>query len=717
MRLGRLARRWSLTSATLGTLFGPLAGAQAPNVTAPLRGFAEATAGRQRDVERRLSALLNRDSTGRAFREFTAIPHPAGTANNRKIAEQIAERLRRYGWEDVQLRPYSVLLPFPEEVRVSMIAPVSFTASLKEDVVSVDPDTRADAGPTYLGMSASGDVTGELIYANSGNPSDYDYLESQGISVKGKIALVRYSNPYSYRGFKALTAERRGLKAMLIYSDPQEDGYRRGLTFPNGPWGPASHLQRGAISYDFITPGDPLTPGWASVEGARRIEEGESRAIPKIIAVPLSARDATPLLKQLTGPIAPPAWQGALPFTYRVGAGPAKVRVVVKMDGKRRTIYDVEARIRGAEEPEKLVVLGNHHDAWVYGAVDPSSATATQMELARVIGQLVREGHRPKRTLVLANWDAEEWHLTGSTEWGEQFGDELRRGAIAYLNVDGSTSGSSFGALSVASLNPLIVDAARDVPDPNGQGSVLESWQRDRKASGASSNPLDLPTNTLGSGSDYTVFLNFLGVPIVDLGFDGPYGVYHSIYDNYYWMTHFGDPGFRYMTTMADLWGRMALRLANADVLPYDFRAYADRVGRFVNALDTLPGVRGHLDLDTAHRAVLSFTDAALDLERVIGRAADAGSTSSRRTAALNEAMRVVEQQWLLPDGIPGRPYFKHSLYAPKFTYAALELPGVREAVDEGDWPRAADQLLRLVDRINAVTRAVRAAVRAAPLE
>ncbi|MFN8571901.1 MAG: M28 family metallopeptidase [Gemmatimonadaceae bacterium] len=698
----------------LGTLLGTVAGAQSPNGSPPLRGFSEAGAAQQRSIEARLSAMLNRDSTGRAFREFTAIPHPAGTANNQKIAEQIAARLRRYGWEDVQLRAYSVLLPFPEQVRVSMIAPVPYTVSLKEDVVSEDPDTRADAGPTYLGMSASGDVTGELIYANSGNPADYDYLESQGISVKGKIALVRYSNPYSYRGFKALTAERRGLKAMLIYSDPQEDGYRRGLTFPKGPWGPESHLQRGAISYDFIAPGDPLTPGWASVEGAKRLEENESRAIPKIMAVPISARDAAPLLKQLTGPVAPPAWQGALPFTYRVGAGPAKVRVIVRMDGKRRTIYDVEARIRGSEEPDKLVVLGNHHDAWVYGAVDPSSATATQMELARVIGALVREGHRPKRTLVLANWDAEEWHLTGSTEWGEQFGDELRKGAIAYLNVDGSTSGPNFGALGVASLNPVIVEAARDVADPSGQGSVLEAWQRDRGREGGTTDPSELPTNTLGSGSDYTVFLNFLGIPIVDLGFDGPYGVYHSVYDNYYWMTHFGDPGFRYMTTMADVWGRMALRLANAELLPFDFRAYADRVGRFVNTLDTLPGVRTHLDLDPARRAVLTFTDAALDLERALVPLRSAGQATLRQTAAVNEAMRLVEQQWLLTDGIPGRPYFKHSLYAPKFTYAALELPGVREAIDEGDWTRAADQLRQLVDRISAVARVVREAARAA---
>lgn len=685
-----------------------LAAAQAPNNTAPIRGFSPAAAAAQHALEARLAALVSRDSTGRAFREFTAVPHPAGTTANRKVAEQIAERFRRYGWEDVRIIPYEVLLPFPETVSVSMEKPVRYRASLREDVVAVDPDTRSDAGPTYLGMSASGDVTGELVYANSGNPADYDWLESQGIGVRGKIAIVRYSNPYSYRGFKALTAEQRGVAAMIIYSDPQEDGYRRGLTFPDGPWGPESHLQRGAISYDFIAPGDPLTPGWASVEGARRLAESEVRSIPKIIAVPISARDATPLLRNLRGPVAPAAWQGALPFTYRVGSGPGVVRVHVKMDGRRRTIYNVEARIRGTDEPEKLVVLGNHHDAWVYGAVDPSSGTATQMELARAIGIMVKEGHRPRRTLVMTSWDAEEWHLTGSTEWGEQFSDELTRGAIAYLNVDGSTSGPSFGAAGVASLNPLVVEAARDVRDPGTQTSVLESWMKEDRPGVMNPDPLFLPTNTLGSGSDYTVFLNFLGIPIVDMAFSGPYGVYHSVYDNHYWMTHFGDPGFRYMTAMAELWGRMALRLANAEVLPHDFRTYAVRVGGFVGALDSLPGVRENVDLSPLRLAVNAWSAAAEELEQALVH------VDASRRAALNEALRVVEQQFLLAEGIPGRPYFKHALYAPKFTYAALELPGVREAIDERDWGRARTQVARLAERLQAVAQAIQRATAAA---
>ena len=422
---------------------------EAQNVS--VRGFSGPALQQQRAVETELAKRLSRDSTGAFFRYFTAEPHAAGSARNKHLAEWLAERYRAYGLEDVKLHRYDVLLPWPKQVSVTMTAPVHYEASLREDVVDADPDTKLDPGPTYFGMTASGDVSGELVYASSGNPSDYDWLASQGIDVRGKIALVRYSVPYSYRGYKAQVAQQRGVKALLIYSDPQEDGYRKGLTFPNGPYGPESHIQRGALTYDFIVPGDPLTPGWASVDGARRITSAEARSVPSVIAVPMSWRDAKPLLEALTGPVAPATWQGALPFTYRVGPGPATVRVNVQMDDSTRSIWVVEGRIRGTEEPDKYVVLGNHRDAWVFGAVDPSSGSATQLELARVLGALAREGKRPKRSIVFASWDAEEWHLTGSTEWGEQFEDDLRRNAIAYLNVDASTSGSDFEATAVAS--------------------------------------------------------------------------------------------------------------------------------------------------------------------------------------------------------------------------------------------------------------------------
>jgi N-acetylated-alpha-linked acidic dipeptidase len=716
----------------------------------PIRGFSRASADRERSLESLLAQRLNRDSTGTVFRVLTAEPHQAGTARNKYLADWIAAQWRADGLDDVKLHRYDVYLPWPKLVSVTMIAPARYEATLKEDAVAADPDTKLDPGPTYLGMSASGDVTGELVYASSGNPQDYDWLEKQGIDLKGKIALVRYSVPYSYRGYKALVAQQRGIKAVLIYSDPQEDGYRKGLTFPDGPYGPESHIQRGSLTYDFIVPGDPLTPGWASVEGARRIPVSEARSVPTIIMVPLSWRDAKPLLSNLVGPVAPASWQGALPFTYRTGPGPATVHVRVQMDqGDQaiRPIWVVEGRIRGTEEPDKYVVLGNHRDAWVFGGVDPSSGTATQLELARVLGGLAREGKRPRRTIVFASWDAEEWHLTGSTEWGEQFADDLRKNGIAYINVDGSTSGPNFSAGAVASLNRLIVETARDVTDPKSGGSLLEAWGAsmvgagDRVIGGGASRTvatrqaIDYPGNALGSGSDYTVFLNFLGLPIVEMSFGGPYGVYHSIYDDYYWMTHFGDPGFLYMTAMSDVWGRMALRLANADVYPFDFGLYAARVSGFVDALEKQPDVAGRLDLravrsaqrrwfaaggrmETTMRGVLAANDAAAaQVARATPGAHGTSDTGARTRslAAMNDALRGVEQQLLFADGIPDRPWFRHSLYAPRATYAALTLPGIQEAVEKKDWTLAGAQAAALATRINAAAAMVERAASLAP--
>ena len=683
---------------------------------ARIPGFTASSSDDERAVESRLVDLLDPKSTARHFRHLTEEPHPAGSAENLKLAHYVRDQFIAYGLEEVRLLRYDVLLPWPRKIAVSMVEPVEWTASLTEDSYKVDKDSYAvGADLTYLGMSASGDITADVIYAHSGNPEDYDWLEAQGIDPRGKIAIVRYSNPYSYRGFKAWEAQRRGVAALIIYSDPNDDGYRRGEVFPHGPWGPESHIQRGAITYDFIVPGDPLTPGWPSVEGAKRIKPEESRSVPRIPAVPMSWRDAKPILEKLGGLVAPLDWQGALPMTYRVGPGPAKLHVEIDMDGETRSIWNVEGRIRGSEKPEELVILGNHRDAWVYGAVDPSSGTASLLEAARVLGELAKKGERPRRTLVFANWDAEEWHLTGSTEWGEQFAAELGKGAVAYLNVDSSTAGPNFSIGAVASLNPSILEVARDVIDPNSRRSLLDAWTKS-SSSADGDDATSLVENELGSGSDYTVFLNFLGVPIASMGFDGPYGVYHSQYDDLYWMEHFGDPGYRYMTAMVEVWGRLGLRLANADVIPYDFRPYASTVGSFVESLKEVPNLEDELDLAAVTAAVDEWRSEAENLHQKTEQALTGeGEIPAGAFADLNAILLTVERELLLEDGIPDRPWFKHALYAPRYTYAAMSLPGVREAGEAGNWDLARSQLEALVERLRAVTAATRKATGQVP--
>ena len=662
--------------------------------------------------------LLDPASTARHFRILTEEPHPSGSEENLKLAHYLRDRFVAYGLEDVKLLRYDVLLPWPRKVVVSMVEPIEYTASLAEDPYPVDKDSYAvGADLTYLGMSASGDVTADVIYAHSGNPEDYDWLEAQGIDPRGKIAIVRYSMPYSYRGFKAWEAERRGVAALIIYSDPKDDGYRRGEVFPHGPWGPESHIQRGAITYDFIVPGDPLTPGWPSIEGAKRITPEEARSVPRLPAVPLSWRDAKPILESLGGPVAPLEWQGALPMTYRVGPGPSRVHVKIDMDGETRPIWVVEGRIKGTDKPDELVILGNHRDAWVYGAVDPSSGTASQLEAARVLGALAQKGERPRRTVVFASWDAEEWHLTGSTEWGEQFAKELGEGAVAYLNVDSSTSGPDFSIGAVASLNPTILQVARDVIDPNSRRSLFDTWKKKQEPSAVSADAeTSMVENELGSGSDYTVFLNLLGVPVASMSFTGPYGVYHSQYDDLYWMEHFGDPGYRYMTAMVEVWGRLGLRLANAEVIPYDFRSYASAVGSFADALREVAGLEEELDLTRITTAIDAWRQAAEDLHQ------KTESALSRDDAAevvdfteLNTALLAIEREFLLEDGIPNRPWFKHALYAPRYTYAAMSLPGVREAAEAGDWELARSQLEALAARLQAAAAATRKAASLVP--
>jgi len=680
-------------------------------------GFTASGASRQHKVEEKFKAIPSAAEARRQHRIFTAEPHLAGSKRNNDLAKYVASEWRKQGLEDVVIHRYDVYATAPKSASLEMIAPVVYRAGLREKAYDSDPDTKNPrASSAWTGMSISGEVTAPVVYAHSGNPDDYDLLRKQGIEVKGKIVLVRYSNPYSYRGFKALTAEREGAAAILIYSDPAEDGFKKGKVFPDGPWGPESHIQRGAITYDFMVPGDPLTPGWASVPGAKRIPLEQAVSVPKIMALPLSYKDAEPLLQNLGGPLAPADWQGGLPFEYHLGGEQARVHLKIEMDNSIKPYYVVEGRIRGSELPDEWVVLGNHRDAWVFGGVDPSSGTASMMEMTRALGELKKNGMRPRRTLIVCSWDGEEVGLTGSTEWGEQFADDLRKKAVAYLNVDEATSGPDFDGSAVASLAPMLVETSRSLQDPSDK-SLYEAWKLSAKQSRKESkdehevNDANLADTRIGSGSDHTVFLNYVGVPVMGLGFVGPYGVYHSMYDDFYWMNHFGDPGYRYHVLMSQLWGTLALRLANADLLPFDFAAYADNIRQFVSELSKGKDM-SQLDLKPILDEIQQFENAGNKLDSAVQQALASGKLDPKIAAEVNAGMMLVERNWLNPEGIPGRPWFKHTLYGARFTYAHLELPGLTEAVEKQDWATAARQAAilrnclekntRLVDKLSA---------------
>jgi N-acetylated-alpha-linked acidic dipeptidase len=663
-----------------------------------IMGFSPRNAVEETKLEDRLKSMVSSDEIRKYHRYLTSHPHPAGTTHDYEVAQYIANEWTNQGLEGVTIHRYDVLGTRPVSTMLEMVAPKHFTAGLREAAYAVDPDTaNAEVSSAWTGFSESGDITAPVVYAHSGNPEDYELLRKKGIDVKGKIVLVRYSNPYSYRGFKALTAEKNKVAALLIYSDPQEDGYKKGKVFPDGPWGPESHIQRGAITYDFIVPGDPLTPGWASIPGAKRIPESEARSLPHIVALPLSWQDAKPLLENMDGPLAPKNWQGGLGFKYRL-TGAVKAHVKVQMDNSTEPYYDVEARIHGAEFADEWILLGNHHDAWVYGGVDPSSGGASMLELTRVLGTLLKAGHRPRRTLVFCSWDGEEVGLTGSTEWGEQFAEELRHKLVAYINVDSSTSGPNFHGDAIGSLAPMLVEASYSIQDPSGvtlHDAWLKSMAAERKKSKKGQAPEDnnLVNTRIGSGSDHTVFLNFLARPVIGLQFEGPYGVYHSMYDDFYWINHFGDPGYKYHMAMSQLWGVVASRLAQSDVLPFDFGFYGRTIDQFLDDLEKNPHFDAKkINLKDLHSLAQQFEAAGKEVWLLLDTDLESGNLPDEQLEHYNQALMSAESNWANSEGIPGRPWFKHVLYGARYTYAHLELPGITESVETGAWDKAQQQ-------------------------
>jgi N-acetylated-alpha-linked acidic dipeptidase len=680
----------------------------------PMYGFADARAAAQREFERRFMALPSAARIRDAHRILTDQPHPAGSERDRELAEWTRDQFRRAGLANAEITTHEVLLPWPDEVTVEMTAPRAWRASMREEPIAADPHTlreHADPGIAYHAYSASGDVTAAVVFAGDGQPADNEWLRAHGIDERGEFVIVRYSVPYSYRGFKALTAQARGAAGILMFSAPENDGGARGATYPDGPWGPESRIERGGIAYDFLVAGDPLTPGWASVPGARRIAAREAVSLPTIVSAPLSFTDARVILDALDGPEVPAAWRGA-GETRRAGAGRAIVRLKVRNDDRIRPVWTVTATIRGSENPDQVVIVGNHRDAWVYGGVDPGTGSAALIELARTLGELQRSGWRPRRSIVLASWDAEEFAMTTSTEWGEEHQDWLRKHAVAYLNVDSAASGPNLSVSAVPALNRLLDDVARTVKDPESRlpvGAVArDRLARDhgRRAAGT---PEDVIDNRLGSGSDYTVFLNFLGVPVADISFEGPYGAYHSLYDTHAWVERIADPGFRYHAALVQFLGLTTMRLAGADVVPLDYEPYAQRLLEFAADVERQwiqrPG-EGARELMTPVREAISALRAAAarfnDRRDVALRKGDA-----RDFEGLNRQLLAVERELLDPDGLAGRPWYRHLVYAPKFTYAPEMLPGVAEAVDAGDARRAEHEAGRLAAALRRAARSL----------
>jgi N-acetylated-alpha-linked acidic dipeptidase len=693
-------------------------------------GFAADESAAERQLEEQFRAVPQPDSARAHLKQLTAVPHVAGTREDYDTAIYVRDRMRAYGLA-ADIKEYQVLLPYPKQPSiVELIAPRRERLRVQEAIVPQDATSASrKIIPLFNGYSATGDVTAPLVYVNYGLPGDYDALKKVGVDVRGSIVIARYGN--SFRGVKAKVAEQHGAIGLIIYSDPEDDGYVQGDVYPKGPWRPESSAQRGSVEYLFEYPGDPLTPGEPAIAGTTRIKREDAVNLPHIPVQPISYGDARRLLEPLRGPLRPEGFQGGLPFAYHAG-GTRDVRVHLKteMEFVTRTIWNVVGRIDGAEESDRWIVMGNHRDAWTFGAVDPNSGTTAMLEAARGFGQLLKSGWKPRRTILLCSWDAEEQGLIGSTEWAEELAAELKEKAVAYLNMDVGVSGANFGASSVPSLWRLIRGATRDVRDPKTGKSIYQAWQdrsRERQPRPELTDPSGTDTpiaeariGSLGSGSDYTPFLQHLGVPALDMGFNGDYGVYHSAYDSFYWMSKFGDPSFQYHVAAAQLWGTIALRLANARGLPFVYTDYASQMRYFLTVVERAAArgkLAGAFDSRALREAIDDLAGEAARLESreqslvaEIERTRTQGNDSYTRAVArlkrINDALLAAERALTDARGLRGRTWYKHQIYAPGYYtgYAAQPLPDLRQAVDDSRAADARDAAVRITEAIKRAT-------------
>jgi N-acetylated-alpha-linked acidic dipeptidase len=709
----------------------------------PIYGFTAASAQKEHALEQQFDAKLSRDDLRAWMKQLSARPHHLGSPYDKENASFIASLFKSWGY-DTAIEEFTVLFPTPKKRVVELIAPEKYTAKLFEPAVLGDATSgqASEQLPVYNAYSIDGDVTGDLVYVNYGIPGDYEELARNGVDVKGKIVIARYGG--SWRGIKPKVAAEHGAIGCIIYSDPRDDGYFQGDVYPKGAYRNENGAQRGSVMDMPTHPGDPLTPGVGATKDAKRLTKEESGVLTKIPVLPISYGDALPLLRALAGPVAPADWRGALPITYHLGPGPARVHINLEFNWNLVPTYDVIARLAGGDRGDQWVIHGNHHDAWVNGANDPISGLVAELAEAKAVGELARSGWRPKRTMIYCAWDGEEEGLLGSTEWAEMHADELRQHAAVYINSDSNSRGFLEAAGS-HTLERLVTQAARDVTDPQRNVSVLERLRARQLVNNADAERRKelrerqlIRLDALGSGSDYTAFLDYVGIAALNIGYggEGGGGSYHSVYDSFDHYIRFSDPKFDYGIAQAQTTGRLMLRLANADVLPIELTTFSETLNRYLDELTHLadttrreieernrllrdrtleiaadpakpfvapkaedPGA--YLNFAPLQNAVARLQRSARDYDRAAaGVPADAPAANVRE-AALDRALMHAEQALLSPAGLPRRPWFRHQIYAPGFYtgYGVKTVPGVREAIEQKAWAEA-NQEIEIVARV-----------------
>ncbi len=715
------------------TLFCLSSGAQ------KLMGFTDSRAGQQLGWEKQYDAQLSPANLDTWMKQLSARPHHIGSPGGKANAEYMAGLFRQWGYK-VEITNYSVLFPTPKTRVLELLGAKPYKAKLEEPALAADRTSgqRFEQLPSYNAYSADGDVTAELVFVNRGIPADYEELERMGISVKGKIVIAKYGG--SWRGIKPKVAYEHGAVGCLIYSDPADDGYVQGDTYPDGPFRPKEGAQRGSVMDMPVYPGDPLTPGIGATRDARRLDRKEATTIMKIPVLPISYEDALPLLQSLGGPVVPAAWRGGLPITYHAGPGTAKVHLKLEFNWEQKPVHNVIATLPGSELPDEWIIRGNHHDAWVNGASDPLSGMVAVLEEARAVGELYRKGYRPKRTIVYCGWDGEEPALLGSTEWAEDHAEELRRKAVVYINSDASGRGF-IGASGSHTLEPFVNEVLEDVTDPQTGVSIRERRYAkalvdgDRAARARLLGNKTYRLSALGAGSDYSPFIQHLGIASLDLGFGGENagGEYHSIYDSYDHFTRFKDPGFQYGVTLAKTAGRLTMRLANADLLPFEFSAFYRTLNEYATEVKTLTD-NMRTDAETENRLIreqayrlasdpkknyaapkaseavpyLNFSELDNLLVELKGlteefqkRYAKATQLPVAQLNQLNGILYQAERSLTSPQGLPRRSWYRHQIYAPGFYtgYGVKTLPGIREAIEQRNW-KEAQEGIRVVSEV-----------------